>query len=136
MNNNLIKQIVGITLLAVVSLTIFGCSSTGTNFDEKKLSQIKKGETTEQELVQMFGNPHTRATNVTDSKVKSVLTWQYIEANIDGKAFIPIVGGMMSGGHGRAKILTVILNSEGRVDTFSYTGSTNSETGTRLGTQP
>lgn len=135
MSKNLLKQIVGITLLAVASLTMFGCASTGKNFDDSKLSQIKKGETTEPELIQLFGTPLSRTTTVTDSKVNTVLTWTYSEATLDGKAFIPIVGPMMSGHAGKGKHLTVILNAEGRVNTFTYSGGTSTATGTQYGTQ-
>ncbi len=129
------KNILNTLLCAAITAWLVGCASTGENFDENKVSQIKKGETTEAELIQMFGKPSERGTRVIDSKVNTVLTWMYSEAQLDGKIFIPVVGPMMSGHEGRGKVLTVTLNSEGKVETFSYTGSTRTDTGVSFGTQ-
>ena len=135
MSKKQLKQIVGIILLVVASLTMVGCASTGKQFDDSKISQIRKGETTESELIQLFGPPRSRTTVITDSRANTVLTWMYSEATLDGKVFIPIVGHMMSGHEGKAKHLRVVLNSDGKVNTFAYGGGTRTSTGTQLGTQ-
>jgi hypothetical protein len=102
-----IPYILGIMLM-------IGCVSTGSNFDEAKISQIKKGETTEAELVQMFGKPRNRTTQMMDSKVSTVLTWVYVKVN-------PIAGPFLSP-EGKSKTLGVFLDSNGKVERVSYTG--------------
>ena len=76
-------------LLMLPALLLAGCATSGRDFDSAKVSQIKKGETTEQQLVTMFGEPTQRAI---DSEGMTHLTWQYMEARANGKNFIPVYG--------------------------------------------
>lgn len=43
----------------VIATLLSGCVYTGTNFDESKLANLHKGETTKQEVISYFGNPST-----------------------------------------------------------------------------
>jgi outer membrane protein assembly factor BamE (lipoprotein component of BamABCDE complex) len=104
-----------LTLTATVAGLLVGCASVGQNFDESKVSQIKKGETTEPELIQMFGQPQQRGVN---SEGQSVLTWMYSEATVKGESFIPYAGAFIGGTNTKDKTLTVILQ-DGRVESFT-----------------
>lgn len=109
-----------ITCLLVASLTaiLLGCASVGNNFDQTKVSQIKKGETTESQLVQMFGEPQNRTT---DSEGTTTLTWLYSESAVKGESFIPYAGTFMGGTRSKNKSLTVVLK-DGKVQSYSSTG--------------
>lgn len=96
----------------------FSCASTGENFDVSKVSQIKKGETTEADLVQMFGQPVNRALI---SEGTTTLTWMYSEARVKGESFIPYAGPWLGGTRSHNKMLTVTLGPDGRVASFSST---------------
>ena len=110
------KTIVNLFLLSTIAVLLGGCASTGNNFDESKLSQLKKGETTETELVQMFGQPEQRGMN---SEGMTTLTWMYQESTVKGESFIPYAGPFIGGTRSRNKTLTVILNN-GRVANYHY----------------
>ena len=105
-------------LLASVAL-VCSCASVGKNFDSTKVSQIIKGQTTEAELVKMFGPPSQRAIN---SESGTALTWLYSEARVKGESFIPIAGAFVGGATSRTKTLIVSLDRAGKVSSYTYSG--------------
>ena len=105
--------------LAAVLVLLPGCVSSGKNFDESKVSQIKKGETTEPHLVKLFGPPENRTV---DSEGTTHLNWTYMESRMKGEGFIPIAGAFMGGANSRHKMLTVTLGPDGKVTHFTSSG--------------
>ena len=103
-----------LVLAASVAL-LGGCASTGNNFDESKVSQIKKGETTEAQLIQMFGEPQSRGVN---SEGVTTLMWMYTESSVKGESFIPYAGAFVGGSRHKQKTLNVTL-LDGKVQSFS-----------------
>lgn len=115
------------SLLAIAcTALIAGCASTGNNFDEGKLAQIRKGQTTEPELVQSFGEPQNRSVN---SEGVATLTWVYAEASVRAESFIPYAGAFMGGTRSKAKTLTVTL-ADGRVTGYTFSGGGSDTRGT------
>lgn len=112
------NKIQNVILVVVLGILIAGCASTGFNFDESKISQIKKGETTEPELIQWFGQPVERGIN---SEGMTTMTWMYTEATVKGSTFVPYVGPFVGGTRSKNKVLMVTLNS-GKVANFSFSG--------------
>ena len=130
-----------------------GCASHGTNFNESHVSAIKRGVTTEPQLIAWFGEPQERSTGTggayshpmivpgvgpvatgatvapapNDIAIRTILTWYYGEARVSGKSFIPVVGGFLGGSDSSHKSLTVVLK-EGLVDTYT---SSSGGSGTR-----
>lgn len=118
------KNVLNHIISVAAVILIIGCASTGNNFDESKVTQIKKGVTTEPELIQMFGPPETRGVN---SEGQVNLTWSYTEARVKGESFIPYAGVFMGGTKSAHKMLMVSLGSDGKVTSFSSTaGGTES----------
>jgi outer membrane protein assembly factor BamE (lipoprotein component of BamABCDE complex) len=115
MKSNL-KSSLKLILSAMAVAWVVGCASSGQNFDESKVSQIKKGETTEADMIQMFGQPENRAVN---SDGISTLTWQYTESRVKGESFIPYAGPFVGGSKSAHKILTATLGPDGKVTSFS-----------------
>jgi len=105
-------------ILSCLVLFAGGCASAGNNFDDSKISQIKKGETTEADLVKLFGEPQNRSIN---SESGLTLTWIYSEAKVKGESFIPYAGAFMGGTRSKTKTLSVIL-ADNKVSSFTYTG--------------
>src|SRR5262245_42840461 len=93
-------------IATLATAVLFGCASVGENFDEGKISQIKKGETTEADLIQMFGQPQNRTLN---SEGQSILTWMYTESAVKGESFIPYAGPFVGGTRSKTKTLNVTL---------------------------
>jgi outer membrane protein assembly factor BamE (lipoprotein component of BamABCDE complex) len=108
------------------ALLLFGCASTGNNFDESKLSQIQKGETTEAQLIEFFGQPENRTVT---SEGTTILTWTYTEATVKGESFIPYAGPFVGGTRSKAKTLRVTL-ADNKVTSFTYSGGGNETRGT------
>jgi len=108
-------------LSLIVCLALVGCASSGNNFDDGKISQIKKGETTEQDLVSMFGEPQNRSVN-SDGIV--TITWMYAESRVKAQSFIPYAGAFMGGGTSKAKTLMVTL-ADNKVKDYTYSGGGN-----------
>ncbi len=106
-----------------------GCASVGNNFDANKVSTIKKGETTEADLIKTFGQPSQRGIN---SEGTITLSWIYSEATAKGATFIPIVGAFAGGANVKTKILCVYLDQSGKVSRYDYSGgSTQAGAGTQ-----
>ena len=105
-------------ILCFVALLAASCASVGNNFDESKLSQIKKGETTDADLMKLFGEPESRTMN---SENALILTWMYSEARVKGESFIPYAGAFMGGSRSKVKTLTATLTNS-IVASYTYSG--------------
>lgn len=112
------KRLYNIIIGCLLTAILLGCASVGENFDERNVSQIKKGETTEAELLQMFGEPQNRTE---DSEGTSTLQWTYTESVTKGESFIPYAGPFLGGSRSKSKTLNVILR-DGKVVSFASTG--------------
>jgi hypothetical protein len=112
------RHLLLLTGLCTAVLSLFGCASSGNNFDESKISAIKKGVTTETDLVQWFGEPQNRSVN-SESIVS--LNWTYAEARVKAESFIPYAGAFMGGGKSKVKSLQVQI-ADNKVTGFTYTG--------------
>lgn len=110
-------------LVSVLSaLALIGCTSTrmGTDFNSANVNNLKVGKTTEQEAIQLIGQPIQR-TRSADGTV----TLQYMYS--PGQtihAFTPITNPnyIQNAGKGQ-KTLIVILGSDGKVKNFTESGS-------------
>ena len=112
-------------LCILAAALLCGCISAhiGHDFDASKISEIKKGDTTEVQLCTLFGQPNQRTTN-SDTGVS--LGWTYGE----GQAGF---GGATSS----SKILIVWLDQSGKVTNFNYsTGSFSSSPGAGTNSTP
>ena len=125
--NTQLKAILTLSLAVIINILVTGCASTGTNFDQSKVSQIKKGETTEADVIQMFGQPENRSVN-SDGIVS--LTWMYHESKVKGQSFIPYAGTFMGGTRSKGKTLMVMLGADGKVTSFSSSGGGSESRGT------
>ena len=114
-------------LSLATALILTGCASVGQNFDDNKVSQIRKGESTEADLVALFGPPSQRTTN---SEGRNTLSWNYHESETKGESFIPYAGAFMGGHKSRNKTLTVIL-ADGKVASYTYSGGGMETRGTK-----
>lgn len=67
-------------LVPFMMLFVLGCATAKPNpFTEGRISQIKPGVSTEQQLVQLFGKPSSRSL---DSEGRHVLSWNYSNYSI------------------------------------------------------
>jgi outer membrane protein assembly factor BamE (lipoprotein component of BamABCDE complex) len=114
-----LKQIA--LVVACVTLCI-GCASTkmGTDFNSANVSNLKVGKTTEQEVIQLIGQPSNRTRN-SDGTV--ILNYMYSPGQTI-HAFTAITDSdyIQKAGKGM-KTLIVTLDSNGKVKDFTESGS-------------
>lgn len=104
-------------VLACVTL-LAGCvmGRMGTDFSAN-VSKLKVGETTEQEVIQLIGQPQSR-TRSSDGTV--ILSYHYSP----GQTVVPGSGVfILNPTPVKMKTLTVVLDANGKVKSFTETGS-------------
>lgn len=97
------------TILATAILAI-GCTKTGgKKIDITEMATLKKDVTTYDDVIRRFGEPSsTQLTN--DGIAVQYTSWTQ---TIDGKAFIPVVGGFLDNNtNGSAKTVTLVFDAQ------------------------
>ena len=103
----LMKSLLNLCLGLAAAMLIAGCVSAGRDFDTSKVSQIKKGETTEADLTGWFGKPTNRSVT---SEGRTILNWAHYKSHLSPT------------GNVQSKTLTVMLGSDGKVANFTSSG--------------
>lgn len=116
-------------IVLVLILAISGCATNyytmGTDFDEAKVEDIVKGETTEADLITLFGEPSSRSRSHDGQKT---LVWQYFSQGMGSfsqRVFTPMKS--LGGGGQTMKTLSVILSSDGTVESFTTSSSASGQ---------
>ncbi len=125
------KKAKGPTVSIVLALMLCGCASVGRKLDANQVDQIKKGETTKEQVAQLVGNPD-QATKDSDG----VTTWLYTYSRATAKAsnFIPIVGAFAGGFDTETQSVTVTFGTNGIVsNVISSYGAQDLGTGLNTG---
>lgn len=125
MNKNII-------VVGIFSLFLSGCATSGTKIDQDKLTQIKKGVTTEQEVIAILGNPHTKTLS-SDGKI--IMFYQYVKVKNRASNFIPVVNIMTGGLDMQQQMLTVLVGVDGKVEQYTLNDSTSAINSGLLNTQ-
>jgi outer membrane protein assembly factor BamE (lipoprotein component of BamABCDE complex) len=123
MNNKgqTIKSI--LALLMLVCLTSYAAA--GVSITQEKVSQIRPGQTTEEDLVRTFGSP---ATKTVCPEGETSLDWFYT-APISAQNYIPIIGPALGGTQVKAWELWVVMGWNGKVRRYiAYQHYANGET--------
>jgi hypothetical protein len=107
-------------IVSLLALGFVGCASVGTPIATQNVQNIKKGVTTEADLVRMFGPPTTKTLNANGN---IVMVWTHSAAQAKGTSFIPIAGAFVGGTNVQVQQLTVLLNSSGSVQNYTMNES-------------
>lgn len=116
------KKTILLLVLGLSALALIGCASTrmGADFNSANVNKLKVGKTTEQEVIQLIGQPINR-TRSADGTV----TLQYMYSpgqTIHAFTAITNPGFIQEAGKGQ-KMLMVIIGSDGKVKDFTESGS-------------
>lgn len=128
----------GLCAAAMVAVCLAGgcaSSSHGTKIDNDKVSQIQKGSTTKEEVVQMFGPP-MHSSLMGDGRRMMMYHYTESKQQVKGQSFIPVAGAFMGGSKGtiRQQQLQIVLNKDNVVEDFELNDGTNNvETNTGFG---
>lgn len=106
------RKLIAVTALFAV---LAGCASSGHKITQGQIDQIVQGQTTQDDLIAIFGPPMGEQYNSDGTRV---LTWAYAYVGFAG------VGTEAQG-------LSVVLGPDGKVSGFSRSGATPAPT--RLG---
>lgn len=116
-------------LTLVLALMLTGCASVGRKIDTAKLDQIKKGQSTKEDVVKLLGTPNSLTS---DSEGNTTMAYIYSRATIKGQTLIPIAGAFIGGANAQCQIVMVMIGPDGKVSRF-YQSQTVIESGPGLG---
>jgi len=109
-----------IALALICASLCTGCQSTrtGTDFNSANVSKLKVGETTEQDVIQLIGQPSNRTQN---SDGTASLSYMYDPGKTFNvfSGFNPHAAQNLEAG---MKTLEVVLDANGKVKSFTQTG--------------
>ena len=108
-----------IGIILVVAL-LTACASYGTKINSDYVSKIKKGETTEKEIVANLGNPMSVGLGPDGQKF---LMYMHTYSQAKAATFIPIVGAFAGGADTSTQMLQLWVDANGVVTNFAYTDS-------------
>jgi outer membrane protein assembly factor BamE (lipoprotein component of BamABCDE complex) len=97
---------------------LVGCATAGNKIGMDKISQIKEGVTTKQEIVGLFGNPNADTLN---GDGKEILMYVYGKYRAKPSTYIPIIGLMAGGGNMEQQALQILIDKNGKVEKFIQT---------------
>lgn len=107
-------------LATVLFVTCLGCATVGKEVQSDKIDKIKKGVTTEQEVIELLGNPQTK-TMGSDGKV--LMLYQYAKVKNRAINFIPVANLLAGGMDMRMQMLTIIIGHDSKVENYTLNDS-------------
>lgn len=116
------------SILTVVFL-ITGCASHGVMVSDQQLQQIKRGITTEDEVIATLGRP----TTVTSVNGQRILIYSGAYAQARPASFIPVIGPLVGGSDVRASSVVLRIQNGVVSDISSSQTATGGGTGLAAG---
>lgn len=110
------KTLLLLTIIAMLS----GCASYGNKLNTNYIKNIKKGETTEQEILTNLGSPMT--VSLTPEGLKMMM-YMHIYSSAKASAFIPIVGAFAGGADTDTQTLQIWIDENGIVKNYAFSNS-------------
>lgn len=111
-------------MLKVIALCtvmmVSGCASYGNKIDANYASSIKKGVTTESQVVQALGNPMSVGL-APDGQRFALYMYTYAQAK--ASSYIPVVGLFAGGSDAESQMLQIWYDANGVVTNYSYNKS-------------
>jgi len=106
--------------VALASLALAGCVSTGTRVTVAQANQFKEGVTTRAEVVAALGQPDSQS-RLADGA--TAITYVHISAHATAATFIPYVGLLAGGAKGTTDTASFTFGPDGKLVQFSNTQS-------------
>lgn len=105
-------------VLAFILTGLAGCMSGGVRIAPDQLNALKRGETTEEQVIVLLGRPNV---NTTRSDGTRIMTYSHYNARPDAAAFIPFIGPMVGGAEMNSNTLMLQFDARGKL--IDYTTS-------------
>jgi outer membrane protein assembly factor BamE (lipoprotein component of BamABCDE complex) len=125
-----VKAILPVLLLAL----LVGCASVGHKIDPLKVDQIKKGESTAEEVRALIGSPDQMTRNASG---QTIWEYHYAHSSVKGQTYIPYYGMFAGGARVQTQLVKITFGPDGKVEDYliSY-GATESNMGTSAAPLP
>jgi len=107
-------------LILILFFYLSGCATVGRKFALDKIDLIKKGETSKQEILNIFGNP---TSITTDSEGRDTFFYLYMKAKAKPTSFIPLVWIFSGGATTESKGLTIYFDKEDKVEDYELSST-------------
>jgi len=109
-----------IIITAIAALALIGCASHGRQLDTNYIDTIKKGETTEKELISNLGAPMT--VSIMPDGLK-LMMYMHVYSQAKASSYIPIVGSFAGGTDTDTQMLQIWIDQDGLVKNFVYSNN-------------
>ncbi|HEY4415935.1 MAG TPA: outer membrane protein assembly factor BamE [Verrucomicrobiae bacterium] len=96
-------------LIAIGAMLLAGCVSYGRKIDQSKAAQIKIGQTTRSQVVQLIGSPD-QITTMGDGLV--TFHYMFVRATPNAANFVPIVGAFAGGANVQNESLMIMFTND------------------------
>jgi len=106
--------------LFITLVFLSGCVTSGTKIDQNKVTQIKEGITTEQNVIQLLGNPYTKTLT---SDGRTIMLYHYVKVKNRASNFIPVANLLVGGMDMQQQMLTVLIGQDGKVEKYTLNDS-------------
>jgi Periplasmic protease len=117
---------------SLVLVSFIGCAVstfvTGNDFDMSKISRINKGETTKQDVLELFGQPYIKSSN----NSFEIWTYQYIRSTGKATSFLVVTS---ASGQAYYKSLSITFDLNGKVQSFTQSVSGHDDSAVQPGVQ-
>jgi len=118
----------------LLSVALIGCVSSGTQVKDTALSQFRKGQTTEADVVKALGPPQS---TMTSSGGGRVISYVGMHAQTKAATFVPIVGLFAGGASSHVSVVTFTFDRDGKLtDYMSQQSEAGARSGFGAGSQP
>lgn len=107
-------------LLLVLCLGLVGCATSGKQIEQDKVSQIKEGVTTKEEVIALMGKPETHTLN---GDGKELMMYMHLNMNTRASTYIPVVGLFTGGADMKQQSLQILIGNDGKVEKYIFTDS-------------
>jgi outer membrane protein assembly factor BamE (lipoprotein component of BamABCDE complex) len=108
-------------LALFLTIILVGCASYGSKIDRNYAASIKKGVTTEEQVIKKMGSPMSIGLSANGQKT---LTYMHVASQVKASTFIPIVGLFAGGADTQTTMLIITINqATGIVENWTYNQS-------------
>lgn len=95
---------------SLLFLAAIGCVSVGRPLEQSKLAQIKKGETTRDQIFAILGQPSSIGTLDGPEGKQTVIIYNYMLSTIRAESLLPYVGAFVGGTDNQSQTTTFTLD--------------------------
>lgn len=110
-------------IVILLCLSLIGCATSGKLINQDKLSQIKEGITTKEEVINLLGKPDMISLG---SDAKEIMMYTHLDYKMRASSFIPVVGLLIGGTDMKQQVLQILIDTNGIVEKFIFNDAENS----------